>query len=98
MADTLEDLDDAGSVFHFRRGTPSWRGERFTCDRPKRGRYVRVIMAKNESTGFLCFNEILVYGEEPLGFTTTEAPYTVVRGCGISSDTGTLGTNLAAGI
>ena len=99
VSDSLDGLDAPDSILHFRRGDPWLRPEVFSCERAKRGRYVRVIMDKNTTSGSLCFNEVEVYGELPYtGPPTTLTPTIPQRSCSVSHNTSSLGTNVATGM
>ena len=69
IADTIEGLDSNLAYFTHREGAPQYRPELFSCDVPATGRYVKVIMDKDD-TGLFCFSELEVYGQ-PLESTTT---------------------------
>ena len=100
VSDSVEGLDDPNAVFHFRRGRPKLRPEIFRCQQSVRGRYVRVTMAKNDSStsSALCFNEVEVYGQLPYTGpqTTTVSSGLPDRRCTVSQDTSSLGTDLVA--
>ena len=59
IADTIEELDSNLAYFTHREEAPQYRPELFSCDVPTTGRYVKVMMGKNE-TGLFCVKEVEV--------------------------------------
>ena len=75
ISETLDGLNTSSSDTYLthREQAPAYTPELFSCGVHLRGRYVRVMMNKNE-TGLFCFNEIEVYGS--VSTTTTGSPTT----------------------
>ena len=75
ISETLDGLNTSSSDTYLthREQAPAYTPELFSCGVHLRGRYVRVMMNKNE-TGLFCFNEIEVYGS--VSTATTGSPTT----------------------
>ena len=75
ISETLDGLNTSSSDTYLthREQAPAYTPELFSCGVHLRGRFVRVMMNKNE-TGLFCFNEIEVYGS--VSTTTTGSPTT----------------------
>ena len=75
ISETLNGFNTSSSDTYLthREQAPAYTPELFSCGVHLRGRYVRVMMNKNE-TGLFCFNEIEVYGS--VSTATTGSPTT----------------------